>query len=79
MHWTEHPKHLLQNINTYADNRAIIFDGLDFPKVFYMVMNKRYDELADHVVNINGAFQSKEEVVAILKDRTEKIPESSAA
>ena len=37
-------------------------------------MTKRYDKLADNLVNINGnMFQSKEEAIALMKERTKKI------
>ncbi len=74
MHWTEHPAHLLEHRGEYARHQAIIFDGLDFLKVFVLVMRKKYDVLADHLVNIDGAFASREEAIATLKKRTAKIP-----
>ncbi len=76
LHWTLHPGHLLENRKDYADNRAIIFDGLGFLKVFALLMGKKYDRLAEHVVNIDGTFESHEEVVALLKKRTQRILES---
>ena len=74
MHWTEHPKHFLTNLDDYAKNKAIVFDGLDFLQVFIHLMNKRYEKLADHLVNINETFGSKEEAIQALKARTQKIP-----
>lgn len=73
MHWTEHPKHLLENSQQYATNRAVIFCGLDFLQVFMLLMKKNYEKLADNVVNINGTFGSKDEVIALLKYRTKKV------
>ncbi|GAA4405045.1 hypothetical protein GCM10023187_23080 [Nibrella viscosa] len=78
MHWTEHPGFFLKTIDNYAKNKAVVFDGLDFLKVFFYLMNKRYDVLARHVVNINGTFQSDEEVINLLKYRTQRIPVPSA-
>jgi ribosomal protein S8 len=40
-------------------------------------MLKRYDKLADHLVNIDNAFSSKEEAIALMKVRTKKIILSS--
>jgi hypothetical protein len=37
-------------------------------------MMKRYDKLAEHLVNINGTtFNSNEEAIAIMKERTQKM------
>lgn len=76
MHWTLHPKHFLDNLDEYKKNDALVFDGLDFLGVFVKLMNKKYDELADHVVNL-GNYSSKEEIIAMLKKRTQYIPFSS--
>jgi hypothetical protein len=73
MHWTEHPNHLLQNQQDYAANKALVFEDLDFLRIFILLMQKKYDRLADHVVNFNGTFSSKEEIVELMKKRTEKI------
>jgi hypothetical protein len=35
-------------------------------------MTKRYDKLAARLVNIDNMFQSEEEAIAILKQRTKK-------
>jgi hypothetical protein len=36
-------------------------------------MMKRYDKLAAHLVNIDNAFSSEEEAIALMKERTKKI------
>jgi len=36
-------------------------------------MTKRYDKLSDNIVNINNAFSSKEEVMALMKERAKRI------
>ncbi len=71
MHWTEHPNSFLNNIDDYAKNRAIVFNGLDFGQVFFNLMKNRYDVLAKHFVNINGMFTSEKEIIRFLKHRTE--------
>lgn len=74
LHYTEHPGAFLKDLDNHAKNKAIVFDGLDYLKIFYYLMNKRYDVLAKHFVNIHDTFQSDEEVIALLKERTQKIP-----
>jgi hypothetical protein len=74
MHWTEHPIYFNKTIDQYRDNRALVFDGLDFMLVFFNLMFKNYDKLADHIVNIDGAFADREDIIATLKERTRKFP-----
>lgn len=77
LHWTQHPLEFQRNKAKYAENQAVVFDGLDFLQVFYYVMRGRYDVLAAHFVNIDGMFDSEEEVIRMLKHRTQKIPKPS--
>ncbi len=73
MHWTEHPKYFLSTIDEYAKEKAIVFNGLGYLEVFWYLMNKNYEKLASHVVNINSAFSGKEEIISLMKMRTKKI------
>lgn len=72
LHWTEMPKDFLANADKYAQNKALVFEGLDYNQIWAMLMFKRYDRLAEHLVNINGAFPSKEAAVQLLRERTRK-------
>ncbi|WP_338872346.1 fatty acid desaturase [Spirosoma sp. SC4-14] len=74
MHWTEHPTFFQKTIDKYAQNQAIIFDGLDFLQIFFLLMRKRYDVLARHMVNVNGSFADEAEAIAVLRHRTQRIP-----
>jgi hypothetical protein len=73
MHWTEHPVHLQKNMQKYIDNKAIIFEGIDFLGVFVRVMKKDYEGLAEKTVNLGGMWESKEELIATMKERTKRI------
>ncbi|MFD1142381.1 fatty acid desaturase family protein [Larkinella insperata] len=79
MHWSEHPHFFMKTIDQYASNKAIIFDGLDFGQVFFLLMKKRYDRLAQHVVNVNGTFQNEQEIIELMKYRLQPIREWSEA
>lgn len=72
LHWTEHPVEFQKNIHQYAAEKAIVLDGYDFGHVFFALINKRYDWLAKHVVNINNSFSNDDEIIALLKQRTKK-------
>jgi fatty acid desaturase len=79
MHWSEHPTYFRKTIDQYRDNRALVFDGLDFVQVFYYLMRKNYDKLADHVVNIDSAFAGRQDILATLRGRTRKFAVGWAA
>ncbi|WP_020606299.1 fatty acid desaturase family protein [Spirosoma spitsbergense] len=73
MHWTEHPTFFLKTIDKYAQNRAVIFDGLDFLQIFFLLMRGKYDVLARHMVNVNGAFANDADAIELLRYRTRRI------
>jgi fatty acid desaturase len=73
MHYTEMPAELLKRKDEFAANRAIVFDGIHYLHIFTYLLTKRYDKLADNLVNINNMFSSREEAIAVMKERTRKI------
>lgn len=73
MHWTDMPGDFEKNKHLYAEENAIVFEGLDFNGVWLNLMLKRYDKLADHFVNIGNRFESKEDIIAMMKSRTQRI------
>lgn len=73
IHWTEHPVYFRNTLDEYIKNNAIVFDGIHFLHVFFYLSRGRYDILARHFVNIGNRFQSDDEVIALMKDRTRKI------
>lgn len=75
MHWTEHPTFFKKTIDKYAQNQAVIFDGLDFLQIFFLLMQGRYDRLAASMVNLNGTtFADQTEAENLLRYRTRRIP-----
>lgn len=74
LHWTQHPEHLQENIDDYAKNKALVFEGIHFGHVWLYLMQGRYDKLAKHLLNLNDTFDSTEEAIKLMKSRTTKIP-----
>ena len=72
MHWTDMPQDFEKNIDQYVDNKAIVFEGIDYFVIWLWLMLKRYDILAKHFVNIGNTYQSEEEIIAMLKKRIQK-------
>jgi len=73
MHWTDMPQDFEKNIDKYVENKAIVFEGIDYFVIWIWLMLKRYDILAKHFVNIGNTYQSQEEIIALLKERTRRI------
>jgi fatty acid desaturase len=67
-HWTDAPQDFLDNLDRYARQGAIVFEGLDFFIVSLLLWTGRWRTLAKHVVRLNGP-QSDAEVIAMLKSR----------
>jgi hypothetical protein len=76
MHWTLHPQHLQTNLEVYASNKALIFEGIHFLHVWWYLMNKDYKKLAKRVVNIHGMFNSEEDIITLMKSRAREIKKS---
>jgi len=68
------PAEFLKRKDEFARNKAIVFDGIHYLHIFIFLLTKRYDKLADNLVNINNMFASREEAISIMKDRTRRIP-----
>jgi hypothetical protein len=74
LHYTEIPVEFLKNKDVFAERKILVFDGIHYLHIFLWLMTKRYDKLADNLVNINNMFSSKEEAIALMKERTRKMP-----
>jgi fatty acid desaturase len=73
LHYTEIPATFLKNKEQFVKNRTFIFDGIHYLHIFFWLMTKRYDKLADHIVNIDNTFSSKQDVIDLMKQRVRKI------
>lgn len=73
MHYTEMPGEFLKRKDEFACNKAIVFDGIHYLHIFIYLLTKRYDKLADNLVNINNMFTSREEAISLMKERTRRI------
>jgi hypothetical protein len=71
-HYTEYPLMFEKHLDELVEKKALVFHGIHFLHIFVWLMTKRYDRLANHVVNINGCFKSEEDVISLLKRRTRK-------
>ncbi len=74
LHWTLYPVHFQEHLKEFAEHKALVFENLDFLRIWILLMKKDYKTLAKHVVNINGTFKSDEEAIELMKSRTAKMP-----
>ncbi len=72
LHYTDIPNEFLKNKDKFAEQKTFVFDGIHYLHIFLWLMTKRYDKLADNIVNINNTFSSREEVIRLMKERTRK-------
>jgi hypothetical protein len=72
-HWTEMPGDLLANLDEYAARGAIVFDGIDFFQVWFLLMTKQWTVLARHYVDLGAAKMTEREIVAHLEARVQAI------
>ena len=73
MHYTEMPGEFLKTKSEFAKNKALVFDSIHYLHIFFYLLTKRYDKLADNLVNIDNMFASREEAINLMKERTRKI------
>jgi len=68
------PEDFLNNIETYAREKAIVFRKLDFTSIWFLLMWKQYSTLARFYVQLDPETPlSEKEIIALLKQRTRKI------
>jgi fatty acid desaturase len=78
-HYTEMPTLFVKEKDALAKEKSLVFEGIHYLHLFYFLMTKRYDKIADNLVNINNSFSSREEAINILKQRTAKFYNRRAA
>lgn len=74
MHWTEMPIEFEKNVEKYAQNEAVIFQGIDFFVIWFLLVSKNYKYLASKFVDIGDRFKTQDEIIAFLKQRVARIP-----
>jgi len=73
LHWSEMPGHMEADFANYAANDALIFDGIgNNQSIWWCLMTKNYDRLADHLVRYPGDDRSREQIIEMLKSRVRR-------
>jgi hypothetical protein len=79
MHWTEMPGEFQKNLAKYAEERALVFEGIDFFQVWALLMLRQHRSLAERLVSLDGVTRSLDERVALLRERLRPIPAGAGA
>jgi hypothetical protein len=72
-HWTELPQDFTDNVDRYAREDVIVFEGLDFFFVSVLLWTGQWRTLAKHVVRLRGKDRTDDEVIALLKARVQPV------
>ena len=72
LHWTEMPGNFLQNIEKYRQNKAVVFTGLDYFQIWFLLMTKNYKYLSKKFVPLAGQ-SAIQDVQSFLKSRTRTV------
>ena len=79
MHWTEHPLYFRQHLAEFGRQKPVVFVDLNYLDILLLLMKDRYQELADHFVDVGGHYKNDEEVIACLRSRTAPVAFASAS
>jgi len=73
-HWAEMPEDFERHLDRYAAERSIVFRGLDYFQIWLLLMLKRHDKLAEHLVVWPGMDASLDGRVEFIKSRLRPFP-----
>lgn len=73
LHWTDMPNNFLQNIDKYRQNEVVVFKGLDYFQIWFLLMTKNYNYLSKQFVPLNEKYTDREAIKKFLKTRTRTI------
>ena len=67
--WYQLPELFLKNMHKHAANDSFVFSGIGTMEVGTMVLQEKFDLLADHYINIGQPKRTKTELIAEFKRR----------
>ena len=67
--WFKLPELFLKNIDKHAQNDSFVFSGIGSMEVGTLALNGKFEELADHYVNIGQPKRTREELIAEFQRR----------
>ena len=71
--WYRLPEFFLKNMDKHAENDSFVFSGVSVMEVGTLVLFGKFEELADHYVNLGQPQRTREELIAEFKRRLNPI------
>ncbi len=73
LHYTDMPGEFISNLKVYAKEKALVFKGIDFFMIWFLLMTRSYKTLARRVVVLDEEGKSQQEIIELLRARTRRI------
>ena len=73
LHWSEFPGAFVEKLAEHGANDAVVFSGVHFMDVGVNLFLGRYGHLADRYVNVGQPKRTREELIAMLKERVQPV------
>lgn len=77
LHWTQLPVRFMETLEKHAEEDALVFDGLSFFEIGFLVFTGQLDAVAHRYVNLRQKRRSRAEVTALLHERLRPISAAS--
>jgi fatty acid desaturase len=79
-HWTDYPKHYEDDIDEYRKYKATVFRDCEEGMLLYWLLGQRWDDMADHFVDLDGKMTHEEKKALCLERLRSRLcrPENSA-
>ena len=69
IHWSEFPAKFIEKLDEHAARDALVFNEIGFFHVGLALFFKAHGYLADHYVNVGQPKRTREELIALMKER----------
>mmetsp|Transcript_4993 Transcript_4993/g.16652 ORF Transcript_4993/g.16652 Transcript_4993/m.16652 type:complete len:415 (-) Transcript_4993:1721-2965(-) len=77
LHWSEFPETFVKRLAEHAEKDSLVFDQVGFFDVGFALFTGNHGFLADRYVNIGQKKRTREEVIALLKQRLAPLKHTS--
>ncbi len=72
LHWTENPAHYQSHLDEYRRNFATVFRDTQTFELFFWIVLRRYDLMADHFVDLGGTL-TRAQILDLLRRRLQPV------
>eukprot|EP00898_Chlorokybus_atmophyticus_P001272 jgi/Chlat1/2145/Chrsp17S02722 len=76
LHWSELPAKFVDTLDKHAEEGALVFEGVGFFDVGFLVFTRQLDKLAARIVQLGHRKRTHEELVRLLEERLKPVAQS---